>query len=175
MQQIDTFTRKMIPVAAVGSVAVIFGLAAAIPLARAEDSKSTPANLDAHPTPAPGVPPESLGISFVDGSTTTMMMEHKGKKYLVDLASHRIKEVDEAGADPQPRRSRGRRRKTKTTMLAMIISLACPPAGGSIDTVSTSTSTTVLFSVPPLPEKPAGISWTAWMISPCHPLESATG
>ncbi len=102
MQQIDRIIRKVNCAAAVAALTLNLGLAAAIPLAWAEDSNVTPPNPHAQPTPAaPGVPPESIGISFVEGSTTTMMVERDGKKYLVNLASHSIKEFDEAPADPQ--------------------------------------------------------------------------
>jgi hypothetical protein len=102
MHRIDRMIKKMNCVAAAGSVALILAWVVAIPLARAEDSNLPPASTRAQPTPAaPGVPPESLGISFVEGSTTTMRVEREGKKYLVDLTSHSVKEVDEAPADPQ--------------------------------------------------------------------------
>lgn len=102
MQPIDRVIRKMECVAAVGSIALILCGVTFVPLAQAADSNLAPAAPHAQPNPAPpGVPPASLGISFVDGSATTVMVEREGKKYLVDLASHNIKEVDEAPADPQ--------------------------------------------------------------------------
>jgi len=101
MQQIDKINKKLKCVA-VGSMALILGWAVAIPLARAENAPRPAASTHAEATPAaPGIPPESLGVSFVEGSATTMMVEREGKKYLVDLASHNIKEVDEAPAVPQ--------------------------------------------------------------------------
>lgn len=101
MQQIDKI-KKTLNCVAVGSMALMLGWAVAIPQARAEDSTVPPASAPAEPAPAaPGIPPESLGVSFVEGSNTTMMVEREGKKYLVDLASHSIKEVDEAPGAPQ--------------------------------------------------------------------------
>jgi len=35
----------------------------------------------------------SMGLSFIPGSSSTVMIEHNGKKYLVDLLSHTIKEL----------------------------------------------------------------------------------
>ncbi|HEV2352009.1 MAG TPA: DUF5777 family beta-barrel protein [Terriglobia bacterium] len=102
MRPIGRVISKMNCVTAVGYTALILGLAAVIPSARAEDSNLPAANSHAQPTPAaPGVPPETLGISFVEGSSNTLMVEREGKKYLVDLASHSISEVDEAPAEPQ--------------------------------------------------------------------------
>jgi hypothetical protein len=46
------------------------------------------------PKPAPSVPsPEAVGITFVEGSTTTVLVERDGKKYRVDLVSHKVQEV----------------------------------------------------------------------------------
>lgn len=102
MHQTDKIIGQMNCVAAAGSVVLILAWVVAVPPARAEDSNLPPASTHAQPTPAaPGVPPESLGISFVEGSTTTMMVEREGKKYLVDLTSHSVKAVDEAPAEPQ--------------------------------------------------------------------------
>ena len=76
MQPIKRSIRKMNFVVAAGSMALILGWTAVTPLARANDSNPMPAKPHAQPASAtPGVPPESLGISFVDGSTTTMMVE----------------------------------------------------------------------------------------------------
>src|SRR5579862_86369 len=91
MQTINRSTRKSICVDATRSIALMLGMIIVIPLARAKDSNITPAS--SHPQPssaAPGVPPESLGISFVDGSTTTMVLEREGKKYLVDLVTRTV-------------------------------------------------------------------------------------
>jgi Membrane bound beta barrel domain (DUF5777) len=38
--------------------------------------------------------PADLGVSFVDGSSSKIMVEHNGKKYAVDLATHEIRIVD---------------------------------------------------------------------------------
>lgn len=42
---------------------------------------------------------DALGLAFVEGSTSTVVLERNGKKYLVDLVSHEIKEVNDS-ADP---------------------------------------------------------------------------
>ncbi len=39
--------------------------------------------------------PSDLGITFVEGSTTAVIVERNGKKYLVDLASRNVKEVED--------------------------------------------------------------------------------
>src|SRR5215472_17077164 len=41
------------------------------------------------PQPSPG----DTGISFVDGSSSQIIVERAGKKYLVDVISHEIREV----------------------------------------------------------------------------------
>jgi Membrane bound beta barrel domain (DUF5777) len=38
-----------------------------------------------------------LGISFVDGSSSQVIVEHDGTKYIVDLATHQIRPADAAG------------------------------------------------------------------------------
>ncbi len=51
---------------------------------------------------APAPSPEALGVSFVEGSNSTFIIEKQGKKYLVNLASHEIKEVEESTASLPP-------------------------------------------------------------------------
>ena len=64
-----------------------------------EASDAPPAGAPAAAPPAAPVPsPEALGVRFVDGSTSTVVIERAGKKYLVNLASHQITEVVESGA-----------------------------------------------------------------------------
>jgi Membrane bound beta barrel domain (DUF5777) len=47
------------------------------------------------------VAPQDLGVSFVDGSGSQIVLERDGKKYLVDVTRHEIKEIDPpAPADP---------------------------------------------------------------------------
>ncbi len=44
---------------------------------------------------------KSLGISFSDGPSSTLVLERDGKKYAVDAAAHTIREIDAAAtADP---------------------------------------------------------------------------
>src|SRR5580658_1042828 len=38
-----------------------------------------------------------LGISFVEGSSSQVVVEHDGTKYIVDLATHQIRPADPAG------------------------------------------------------------------------------
>src|SRR4030081_3809083 len=38
-----------------------------------------------------------LGISFVEGSSSQVIVERDGKKFVVDLASHEIRPADAAG------------------------------------------------------------------------------
>jgi len=55
-------------------------------------------------SPAPGNPSATaatagdLGISFVDGSSSQVLIERDGRQYLVDLATHAVREAD----TPQP-------------------------------------------------------------------------
>lgn len=63
---------------------------------RADIASSAAPAAPAMASPSPN--PEALGISFVDGSTSTFVIERGGKKYLVDLGSHQVKEVAEAAA-----------------------------------------------------------------------------
>lgn len=58
---------------------------------RMDIASSTASPLTAVANPAPT--PEALGVGFVDGSTSTFFLEKDGKKYLVDLDSHEIKEI----------------------------------------------------------------------------------
>ena len=44
--------------------------------------------------PSSAIPAASLGIRFIEGSTSTMMLERDGKQYLVDLAAKTVKEQD---------------------------------------------------------------------------------
>src|SRR5260221_341517 len=100
MQLFDRIIEKMNCVAAMGCIALILGMLTAIPMARAGDSRLLATNPHAQPAPAaPGVPPESLGISFVDGSTSTMLVDREGKKYLVDLVA---RTVSQAGLAAEP-------------------------------------------------------------------------
>ncbi len=48
------------------------------------------------PAAAPAPPPEALGLTFVEGSTSSVIIARDGKKYLVNLTTHEIKEVDAA-------------------------------------------------------------------------------
>lgn len=96
MQTISRSIKKTICVDAIQAAALLISMIIVVPLARAEE----PASLHPQPPPAaPGIPPESLGISFVDGSTTTMMVEREGKKYMVDLVT---RTVSPAGVEGEP-------------------------------------------------------------------------
>ncbi len=50
------------------------------------------------PLPTPSAVPiaSSLGIAFVEGSASSLLVQRDGKTYLVDVASHTIREVDPA-------------------------------------------------------------------------------
>ncbi len=54
--------------------------------ARADERPPSPAA-----TPVAAAP---LGIAFIEGSTSTLLVERDGKNYLVDVATHEIREVD---------------------------------------------------------------------------------
>ncbi|HLW78948.1 MAG TPA: DUF5777 family beta-barrel protein [Terriglobia bacterium] len=52
------------------------------------------ASLTGNPGPGPAPLANTLGISFVEGSTSTVVVERDGKKYLVDLVSRSIRETN---------------------------------------------------------------------------------
>jgi hypothetical protein len=65
----------------------------------ADDADSSvPESASTHPAAGTGVGPESLGIFFVSGSTSTVIVEKGDKKYLVDLVTHSIREAEETPA-----------------------------------------------------------------------------
>ena len=45
---------------------------------------------------------EALGVQFVDGSSSSVIVNRNGKKYLVDLATHVVREVDPPKPLPAP-------------------------------------------------------------------------
>jgi Membrane bound beta barrel domain (DUF5777) len=56
--------------------------------------------------PSPANPPatiaaKDLGVSFVEGSTSEVLIEREGKQYVVDLATHAIREADASQAAKQ--------------------------------------------------------------------------
>lgn len=46
-------------------------------------------------------PADAVGVQFIDGSTTSVIVQRNGKKYVVDLANHTIREVDPPPAPAQ--------------------------------------------------------------------------
>ena len=65
---------------------------------------------------------QSLGISFVDGSASSVIVERDGKRYIVDLTTKTIKEIDSAPSasasnlqQTQPSHATQREAATKTT------------------------------------------------------------
>ncbi len=62
------------------------------------------ANESPAPAPRPGAVDPILGIAFVDGSVSTLILERDGKKYVVDLTTRSVREIDppEATATPVP-------------------------------------------------------------------------
>lgn len=58
--------------------------------------------LAADESPLSAIPAASLGIRFIEGSTSTMMLERNGKQYLVDLAAKTVKEQGQP-ASPMPK------------------------------------------------------------------------
>ncbi|MBZ5561669.1 MAG: DUF5777 family beta-barrel protein [Acidobacteriia bacterium] len=67
-------------------------------LAKQPSETGVPAAPDPPALAVPAPSPEVLGFSFVNGSASTLIIEKDGKKYLVDLATHNIKEVEESSA-----------------------------------------------------------------------------
>jgi mono/diheme cytochrome c family protein len=57
--------------------------------------------LAADESPSAATPPASLGIRFIEGSTSTMMLERDGKQYLVDLAAKTVKQQDAPASSVQ--------------------------------------------------------------------------
>ena len=62
--------------------------------------------LAADESPSPAIPAASLGIRFIEGSTSTMMLERDGRQYLIDLAAKTVKEQDPP-ASPTPKSDSG--------------------------------------------------------------------
>jgi Membrane bound beta barrel domain (DUF5777) len=66
----------------------------------------SPANHDAKPDVSGVLAASDLGIVFVKGSSSEMMLERSGKHYLIDTANHTVREVDPDGLttaeDPDP-------------------------------------------------------------------------
>jgi len=60
-------------------------------------SQSLPAGTSPAVQPAASTTATELGVSFVAGSTSQIIVERDGKKYVIDLLSH---EIREAGAEP---------------------------------------------------------------------------
>ena len=78
-------------IAGITSLILIFA-SAALSSASATDDSSTGAAAP-HSGSVPQPTPGDAGISFVDGSSSQIIVERAGKKYLVDVVSHEIKEV----------------------------------------------------------------------------------
>jgi Membrane bound beta barrel domain (DUF5777) len=74
---------------------VLSGLVLASPSALVAVPNQTSASQTESPSSsAPPVTPKDLGVTFVDGSGSQVVVERGGKKYLIDLVRHEIKEVD---------------------------------------------------------------------------------
>ena len=71
---------------------------ASAPFAGGTDDSST-TTTSPHSSSAPQPTPGDAGISFVDGSPSQIIVERAGRKYLVDVASHEIKEVSSNNID----------------------------------------------------------------------------
>lgn len=46
-------------------------------------------------------PADAVGVQFIDGSTTSVIVQRDGKKYVVDLANHTVREVAASGPPAQ--------------------------------------------------------------------------
>lgn len=80
-----------------------------------EVAKADPAGIAAtSTTAAPAPSAEALGVAFIEGSSSTVIVERDGKKYLVDLTSHEVKEVD-ATAAPRGEAAQGTPAKQLTS------------------------------------------------------------
>jgi mono/diheme cytochrome c family protein len=67
-----------------------------------------PTSSTAHPAVAASAgeetdsaPTGAVGVQFIDGSTTSIIVNRNGKKYVVDLANHTIREVDPSTPPPE--------------------------------------------------------------------------
>jgi mono/diheme cytochrome c family protein len=60
------------------------------------------ANPDAEPAPAPVPSAADLGVEFVENSSSSLIVERDGRRYLVDLATHTIHEANAGGAASMP-------------------------------------------------------------------------
>jgi Membrane bound beta barrel domain (DUF5777) len=81
-------------------IPIVFGAPAFSQTAALPDSDATsqPSSSPSSPSqqqlggPA-SVPPQAIGVSFVEGSSSQVMVERDGKKYVVDLATKQVREV----------------------------------------------------------------------------------
>jgi hypothetical protein len=69
------------------------------PSATKASDPSVPASPSAVASPSPKL--EDLGIAFVEGSTSSLIVERNGKRYVVDLVSRSVKET-ESSPTPTP-------------------------------------------------------------------------
>lgn len=80
---------------------IVFFLGAPI-LSLAANPQENTSQQAAHQGAAPSSEAASLGLTFVPGSSSTVIVERDGKKYLVDLASHTVRQAQPDPSDPAP-------------------------------------------------------------------------
>ena len=79
---------------------VLWTLTARQAWAQPSSSNSSFAAGSAASGPAAASLRQELGVVFIDGSTSTMILERNGKKYLINLATRKIQEADPPPSDP---------------------------------------------------------------------------
>src|SRR5690348_8941689 len=62
--------------------------------ARPSSDVAKPAITACSEIPSNPAPADAVGVQFIDGSTTSVIVQRDGKKYVVDLANHTVREVE---------------------------------------------------------------------------------
>jgi mono/diheme cytochrome c family protein len=95
---VDAFVKEVVNLGAVLLLAGI--LALFVPVRKVQAASNPPAPTAAHSGSPAMAPPlaDALGIHFVEGSTSTVLLERQGKRYLIDLGTRTIREQDAPAA-----------------------------------------------------------------------------
>ena len=88
------------------------------------------------------VAPADLGIAFVSGSTSQLLVRKEGKTYLVDLAAHTVHEAD-AAASATPENASSSKQNSQQAQAT-----APPPGQGKVNSNVYEPGDDLVFSVP---------------------------
>jgi len=86
------------PLATIAGVLVIAGMLGGVASGAPATGGRSSAGMAALPDPQPSPLATSLGIEFVKDSTTTVLLERDGKRYVVDLAARTVREAQPLAA-----------------------------------------------------------------------------